>query len=57
MDQETQTGEQVEALKLENKILSKKLENIRESLAFCEQKVVPEVSQAASDSILQELLS
>ena len=57
MNQETQTGEQVEALKLENKILSKKLENIGESLAFCEQKVVPEVSQAASDSILQELLS
>ena len=57
MDQETQTGEQVEALKLENEILSKKLENVGESLALCEQKVVPEVSQAASDSILQELLS
>ena len=57
MNQETQTGEQVEALKLENKISSKKLENIGESLAFCEQKVLPEVSQAASDSILQELLS
>ena len=57
MDQETQTGEQVEALKLENEILSKKLENVGESLALCEQKVVPEVSQAASDSKLQELLS
>eukprot|EP00090_Calanus_glacialis_P031584 TRINITY_DN5244_c0_g1_i2.p1 TRINITY_DN5244_c0_g1~~TRINITY_DN5244_c0_g1_i2.p1 ORF type:complete len:424 (-),score=136.06 TRINITY_DN5244_c0_g1_i2:92-1201(-) len=57
MDQETQSGEQVEALKLENDILSKKLENVEEYLVLCEQKVVPEVSQAASDSILQELLS
>jgi len=57
MDRDSQTEEQTEALKLENKILSKKLENVEESLTSCEQKVVPDVSQAASDSILQELLS
>lgn len=56
MDQETESKE-VEALKLENDNLNKKLENVEDSLALCEQKVVPEVSQAASDSILQELLS
>ena len=56
VEKETQT-EEVEALKLENDILSKKLENVEDALVLCEKKVVPEVSKAASDSILQELLS
>jgi hypothetical protein len=51
------TEEQVEAMRVENEVLGQKLENIGESLALCEKKVVPVVSQAASDSILQELLS
>jgi len=54
---DTKTEENMEALKVENKILSKKLENIGESLTLCQQKVVPDISQAASDSILRELLS
>ena len=49
--------ENAEALKLENEILNKKLENISNSLQLCEEKESPDVNEDASDSILQELLS
>ena len=59
MDSETDSkaDEKMDVLKVENEILSKKLENIEESLTLCQQKAVPSISQAASDSIVMDLLS
>ena len=50
-------------MKVDNEILSKKIENLETALALCQsndelgQKDDPEVSKLASDSIIKDLLS
>ena len=50
--------EKMDTMRVENEILTKKLENLEENLALCENKgVVPSISRSTSNLLINELLS
>lgn len=50
--------EKMDTMRVENEILTKKLENLEENLALCENKgIVPSISRSTSNLLINELLS